>query len=240
MCWNLQPRAHQAREQWQQQLASEREKAKSKLTAATAEVSQLKTVLRDELAKRHAADRRTTESTTELVAARQAQHEAEEKLQAASGRAARLRQSSEQQAHMLRRAREVASAERRREPSDRTEGSRTGTPGGRSEACLSPAQRREGRRLVERARGRREGEEQADIIPHASRSAPPTPDPTRDLAPELTPELAALNGGEGELQQLRDMRAAATAAHSGRNHSLLTSPHSEPTQCAPRRPREVG
>ena len=154
---------------------------------ATTEVSQLKVVLRDELAKRHAADRRAAESTTELAAARQAQHEAEAMVQAASGRAARLRQSSEQQAHMLRRAREVASAERRREPSDRTEGSRAGTPGSRSEALLSPAQRREGGRLS------------------ASRSAPPTPEPTRDLAPELTPELAALRGGEGELQQLRDM-----------------------------------
>jgi hypothetical protein len=197
-------------------------------------------VLRDELAKRHAADKRAAESTTELAAARQAQHEAKEKLQAASGRAARLRQSSEQQAHMLRRAREVASAERRREPSDRTEGSRAGTPGGRSEASLSPGQRREASRLVERARGHREGGELADIVPHAWRSAPPTPDPTRDLAPELTPELAALSGGEGELQQLRDMRAAATAAHSGRTHSLPPSPHSQPTQCAPRQPLAVG
>ena len=61
---HLQPRAQQAREQWQQQLASEREKAKSKLAAATAEVGQLKAVLRDELAKRHAADRRAPESST--------------------------------------------------------------------------------------------------------------------------------------------------------------------------------
>ena len=140
---------------------------------------------------------------------------------------------------MLRRAREVASAERRREPSDRGEGSRAGTPGGRSEASPSPARRREGGRLAERARGRREGEELADIIPHASRSAPPTPDPKRDLAPDLAqspdlaPDLAAPGGAEGELQQLRDMRAAATAAHRRRNHS---PPHVLPRSAQPLRP----
>ena len=173
---------YQASEQWQQQLASERERAKTRLAVTAGEASQLKSALRDELAKRHAprtarphrnahpdhgsapphspqptrarararartrtrtrtrtqsralalsrhaADRRAAETTAELAVARQARREAvaqrscqtssrpkpppelsppispqarletEAMLQAASGRAARLRQTSEQQA----------------------------------------------------------------------------------------------------------------------------------------------